>query len=385
MNFSKETSPAQINNELYLPTELIEKIVYYFDGITLLKFKLLSEKCNAIVQNVFRYHKLWKKICLEEITKKYFFDLLNKKLHAHVSLNSLSEIEYEQLYKNWLQWQCSSFKATLIGEYHFLGQDAINKIICYKFDVMVVFKNCIYLLSLLKNKKKTDAYFIKVDTLSDLHDSFTLVMLNPRHRINDENEESVYVTCHQKSKNVCPLHGTIDKVYHGNSMSHYTGNLIDVDANIYINTCCWVRETWYEWYSNNTNVITGHKCKHLSCTMFISVIYGVIIGRLNSSIVIHGIYNKLCTIVDSWLIPKYTKATAIYIYTNILFIGTQNSYLLAYRIKCWDDLINLKEKNKLLEKKLAIGQIMKLDIMDFESIRVIVVASISSVLWIKFN
>ncbi|XP_025425396.1 uncharacterized protein LOC112694207 isoform X2 [Sipha flava] len=385
VNTYKENNPVQIN-ELHLPLEIMERIVYYFDGITLLKFKLLSETCNTIVQNVLRYHKLWKKICLKEITKKYFIELINKKLHALVSLDSLSEIEYGQLYKNWLQWQCSSFKTTLIGEYHFIGQDAINKIICYKYDVIVVFKNCTYLVSLLKNEKKTNAYVIKVNSLSELQNIFTLVMLNPQHQIYDESEDfNRFVTCHQKGKNVCPLHGTTDEVYHGNTTSHYTGNLIDMDANIYINTCCWVRETWYEWYSNNTNFVTGHKCKNLSCTMFISVVHGVIIGRLNNSVVIHGIYNKLCTKVDSWLIPKYTKATAIYIYTNILFIGTQNSYLLAYRIQCWDDLINLKKRNNLLEKKLAIGQIIKFDIMDFENIRVIVVASKSSVLWIKIN
>lgn len=375
-----------MNSDLYLPPELMEKIVYYFDGITLLKFKSLSKTCNAIVKNVLHYHKLWKHICLEEIPKKYFFDLMNKKLLVPSSLDSFSEIQYEKLFKSWLQWQCSSFKITLIGEHHFLGQDVINKIICHKFDVMVVFKKCMNLLSLLKNEKYTDAYVIKLNTTLPELNSLTLLMLNPQQQIKNEDEESsIYITCHKKCVNICPLHGTTDKVYHGYPFAHYYGDLIDVDANIYVNTCCWVRETWYEWHSDNPNVVTRHQCNNLGYTIFTSVVHGVIIGRLNNSIVIHGLYNKLCTKVDSWLDRKYIKATAIYIYTNILFIGTQNSYLLAYRIQCWDDLINLKEKNKLLENKLAIGQIIKLDIMDFENIKVIIVASVSSVLFIKIN
>lgn len=363
----------------------MEKIVYYFDGITLLKYKLLSKTCNAIVENVVRYHKLWQKICLEEIPKKYFIDLINRKIHVPVSLDSLSEIECEQFYKNWLQWQYSSFRITCIGEHHFLGYNVIEKIICYNFDAIVVFQNCRYSLSLLKNEKKTDTYIIKVNEVLELNNMFSLLILIPQQKINNEDEEFNLNILNTKFKNCCPLHSTTTKkVIHGFPNGIYSGNLIDVDTNIHINTCCWVRETWYEWHSNKTNVVNGHKC-YFGSPMFTSVVHGVIISRLNNYIIIHGIYNQLCIQNDSWLNRKYTIATAAYIYTNILFIGTQNSYLLAYRLHCWDDLINLKEKNKLFENKLEIGQIRKLNIIDFKNMKVIVVASRSSVLWLKIH
>lgn len=376
----------ETNNTFYLPPEIMEKIICNFDGNTLLKFKSLSSVCTDIANNAMLYNNLWKKICLKEIPKNYFIELLNKHFNTFIPYGSLSEIQYEGLYKHWEQWQNPAFKTTRIGQQDFLGFDKINKIICHKFDVMVIFTKSIYTFTLIKDEKKMENDYVIKENKSELSQPHTFVMLNPRPQTIREGEElNFYITCCLKRLNLCPLHNMVNKIHDGNTRGHYIGKLIDVDTNVYVNACCWVRETWFEWHSHfNTNIINGHHCQKLSNTMYTSVVHGIIIGRINTNnIIVHNIYKDLCLTLNSWMHYKYIGATAVYIYLNILFIGTQNGYLLAYRLHSWDDLINLKEKNILLESKLDIGPIVKLDIMDCENIRAIIVASSSNVLWIK--
>lgn len=368
-----------------LPPELMENIVCYLDGITLLTFKLLSKTCYGIVQSVLKYNKLWKKICLNEIPYKYFIELLNKQFNTYISFDSLSEIQYERLYKRWIKWQRNVFTITHIGEQNFLCLSEIEKIICCKLDVLVVFLNHMCLFSLIKDENKTDNYTIKENKL-EFRKPLTLSLLNPQSETKKDGKEHLFISCHRNYLNLCPLHNALDLTHDGNMREYYVGQLIDVDANIYINICCWVRESWYEWHSNTNSNITGHRCRKLSRTMYTSVVHGVIIGQINrNSIVFHNMYKDLCVTVNLWLYHKYIRATAVYIYANILFIGTQNGYLLAYRLQCWDDLMNLKKENMLLEARLNIGQIVRLDIMDFENIQAIIVATASSAFWIKFN
>lgn len=364
----------------------MEKIVYYLDGITLLKFKLLSKTCNDIVKNVLRYNDIWKKICLTEIPNKYLIDLLNKQFNRYISFDSLSEIQYERLYKCWIRWQRSVFNVTCIGEQNFLCLEEIKQVICCKLDVLVVFSNHMCQFSLIKNENKSGNYIIK-ENKSEIRKPLTLAMLNPKPQTNNDSEEhDLFIYCHQNNSNICPLHNTVDKIHDGNMKGYNIDKLIDVDTNIYINECCWVRETWYEWHSNIKSNITGHHCQKLNRTMFTSIIHGVIIGQIHrNSIVFHNVYKNLCITVHSWLYHKYIEATAVYIYANILFIGTQNGYLLAYRLHCWNNLMNLKKEDMLLEARLNIGQIIRLDIMDINNIQAIIVATTASIFWIKLN
>jgi len=363
----------------------MEKIVCYFDGQTLLNFKLLSKTCNDIAYNAIRYNKLWKKFCLEEIPKKYFIDLLTKQFVTKVPLDSLSDIQYERIYKCWLQWQKPVFNVSRIGQHHFLGLDGVINIICHKFDVMVIFSNFMYLFSIKKNEN-TKNYVLR-NTNSEICKTNALVALNPKpQRDPNTGTDNFYINCRQKNTNICPLHNRVNVIHDGTRREHYTGTLVDVDMNVHANVCCWVRETWYEWHSNDSSFINGHLCPHLSYILFTSVVHGLIISRnQTNSILIHGIFKDSCFIVPSWLKNKYAGPTAVYLYTNILFVGTQNGYLLAYRLQCMDDLTNLKEKNLLLEVRLDIGGIIMLDIMDFEDLKAIIVASTTSVLWIKIN
>lgn len=382
----KEVYQMEYNNKFYFPPEIMEKIICNFDGKTLLKYKSLSSVCNDIANNATRYYNPWNKICLKEIPKNYFVELLNKHFSTFVPYESLSEIQYERLYKHWDQWQSTAFNVTRIGQQDFLGLDKIKKIICHKFDVMIVFTRAIYTFTLIKNEEKTKCDYVLKEKKSELSQPHTMVMLNPRPQTIREGEElNLLITCFQQKLNLCPLH--VANLHDGNNRGHYIGQLIDVDTNIYANACCWVRETWFEWHSHfSTSTINGHHCRKLANTMFTSVVHGINIGRINTNnIVVHNMFKDLCLTVNSWMHYKYVGATAVHIYLNILFIGTQNGRLLAYRLHSWDDLINLKEKNILLSYKLDIGPIVKLDIMDYENMTAIIVASTLNVLWIKVH
>ncbi|XP_015372031.1 PREDICTED: uncharacterized protein LOC107167491 [Diuraphis noxia] len=382
--------PKQVNqvenvHEVCLPPELMEKIVCYFDCDTLFKFKQLSKTCHDITNNALRFNKQWKKICHLEIPKKYLIDLFTKQLDNKIPFDLLSDNHYETAYKNWLYWQNPVFKLSLIGQHDFLGHDGTVKIICHKNNVMIVFSNFMYLFSITKNQNTGNYDLINIDM--EACKINTLVVLNPRPETNQETgEDNIFIDCHENHSNVCPLHNT-KKGEHDGKKKKYTGNLVDVDMNFYTNTCCWVRETWYEWHSNIDSKITkGHFCPHLSCILFTSVVHGLIISRNQiNSILIHGIHKDSCIMVRSWLKKKHAGASAVYLYTNILFIGTINGFLLAYRLHCMDDLISLKDKNILFEKQLEIGLITMFDIMDFEDVKAIVVASENTVLWIKIN
>lgn len=372
----------------------MEKIVSYFDGRTLLIFKSLSETCSAIVSNVQRYNNtLWKQICINEIPKQYLMDLITKHTEEYISLDSLSGIQYEMMYRHWIQWQSTIFNTTQIGEKHFLDHDNITKIICYKFDVLVVFTEYKCVFSLVNNEENAESYIIKKSTpVSCL--SNTLVILNPKQNINIKNENGEhnlytnYHTCHVYSANKCLLH----EIFIRTHMYYECNKLLDVDINIYANACCWVRSETYELHSYDqlkqihTTTISEHDCKNFISTFYVSVVHGIIINRIrNNCIDINMIYKKSNMTVHSWLNCKYIEATALHIFMNILFVGTKNGYLLAYRLQCLDDLIKLKEKNMLLETKLDLGQIIRIGIMDFKSVSAIVVATVSSVVWIKVN
>ncbi|XP_001944728.1 uncharacterized protein LOC100160165 [Acyrthosiphon pisum] len=378
-------TPDQVN-QICLPPELLEKIVCYFDGKTLLKFKQLSKTCNDIANNALRYNKLWKKYCLGEIPKKYLIDMFTKQCDKNIPFESLLESHYEAAYKKWIQWQNPVFKLTCIGQHNFLGLNGVVKIVCHELDVMIVFPNFMYSFTVTKNQISGKYYVLS--GYSENCKPGELVVLNPRPVINRESRANdVFITCHEKHSNLCPLHDSVYDRHDGNMRDNFIGKLVDVDMNAYTNVCCWVRETWYEWHSNiDSNVIMGHLCPHLSFILFTSVIHGLIISRNQiNSILIHGIFKDTCIISHSWLKDKYSGTSAIYMYTNILFVGTLNGFLLAYRLRCMDDLINLKDRNMLLEIKLDIGQIIMFDIIDFDDVKVLVVAATNSVLWFKIE
>ena len=175
----------------------MEKIVCYFDGRTLLKFKLVSKTCNDIAKNALRYNKLWKKICHDEIPKKYLIDLLTKQFVKNIPFNLLSEMHYETIYKNWLQWQSPVFNVSRIGYHNFLGHDGVIKIICHKLDVMIVFSNFMYLFSLSKNQN-TGTFALRNSNSENCKPN-VLIVLNPRPETNQETGgDNVYINCRQK-------------------------------------------------------------------------------------------------------------------------------------------------------------------------------------------
>jgi len=313
--------------------------------------------------------------------------LFTKQCDKNVPFDLLSTAHYETAYKKWLQWQNPDFKITYLGQHDFLGLNGVVKIICHNLDVMVVFTHLMSTFTITKNTISGEYYVLS--GYSRMCKLNTLEVLNPRPEIIDQEteEDDIFISCRENLSNFCPLHNAVNEIHDGIIREHYTGRLVDVDMNVYTNVCCWVRETWYEWHSNNNSkAIKGHLCPHLSILLFTSVIHGLIISRNQvNSILIHEIYKNSCIMAPEWLKNKYSGASAVYMYTNILFVGTLNGYLLAYRLHCMDDLINLKDKNLLLEVKLNIGQINMFDIVDFDDIKAIVVASTKSVLWIKIN
>ncbi|KAL5239080.1 hypothetical protein ACI65C_006490 [Semiaphis heraclei] len=369
--------------EFFLPPEVMEKIVCYFDCDTLIKFKHLSNASNEIANNALLYNKQWKKICHLEIPKKYLIDLFTKQLDNKIPFDLLSNNHYETAYKNWHQWQSPVFKLSFIKQYNFLGVFGKVKIICHKRNTMVVFTNFMFLFSITKNQNTGDYDLKNIDM--ENCESNGLLVLNPRPETNPETgEDNIFIYCNENHSNVCPLHNTM---HDGKNREECTENLIDVDMNFYTNTCCWVQNGYYEWHSDiDSKINKSHSCPHLIVHFVTSVVHGLIISRYeHNSIVIHGIRKNLCIGVNPWLKKKHAGASAIYLYINILFIGTMNGFLLAYRLNSMDDLINLKDKNILFEEQLQIGPITTFDIMDFEDVKAIVVSSITSVFWYKIN
>lgn len=358
----------------------MEKIVCYFDVQTLIKFKSLSTYYNDFALNALRYNKLFEKMCRTEIPSKYFTNLLSKYYEEKSSSNGFSEKEYETVYKTWLRWQSSVFNVIQIAKHNFVGYNKISKIFCYQHDVMAVFERFTVTLSLSKIEN-TAKFLVKKHGMNPKLPDRPLLR-NPWERTSN------YICLNLSHSNICPSDCPAYYVHHSNNKNGKpTGKLIDVDMNMLTNVCCYVRESCYEWHSHNVpNIINGHYCKKINNTVYTSVVYGVIVSLgPENCIVVHDIYNNLCTTLHSWLDLKYIKGTAFYIYTNILFVGTKNSYLLAYRLKCWDDLIHLKKENMLFETKLQIGQIKAIGVVDYQNINAIVVASVLNMCWLKVN
>lgn len=345
-------------NKVNIPNEILEIIASYFDGKTLLNFKMTSKRCYTIVQYVQRHYKPWKKICLKEIPKTYFIDLLSKHFPKHHSLNTLSESQYEMMYTFWLQWQGTTFIVDCIGIYSFLNNEKIKRIVCIDLSADIFLPNSIYNISLFKDKIKEKYLVVDVPKIL-VHSSNTteFVVMNDLFL-------SELVSSHDL---------------------RIRGGIKYADNNVYINVSCLVNE--YQYFSPNcASIIPDHWCENLKDTMFLSVVHGVIIGQTTfNCVAIHNMYTGLCTQVKSWLEPKYTAATAVFIYTNILFVGTQNSYLLAYRLQCWDDLINLKKNNILFETRLGLSKIIHINILNYKNDKIVIVSSQSSLKWIKIN
>lgn len=356
--------------EHYLPSEIIEKIVCHFDGRTMLQFKLSSKKCYAIANNACRHNKLWKKICTEEIPKYHFFNLLRKRLNKFISPESISERQYEGIYKHWLQWQNNAFNKILIGEQHFLGLDDIHIIICDRLDVKVIFKKYMCILSLIKNDKKVSTEKNALDSLEP--NMQRKIILNSKPMINEH--ANMHMTYYRNGLTMY----TADEIPGENPEEYYTFQLTSEDKNTFATKF---------WYKKRFNLKANTFNIKIYKTIDKSIDYGLIFGQTNcDDIQMYEVYKgSCCTIDHPWLDRKYSVATALYIYLNILFIGTQNGYLLAYRLHSWDDMVNLKERNLLLEDHLSIGHIIHLDIMDCMDIKAVVVASTSKVFWIKIN
>jgi len=175
---------------------------------------------------------------------------------------------------------------------------------------------------------------------------------------------------------------------HDVNFFHYglNGALLDVSMNAYVDVCCWVRQFQYFWYSKTSGSLATHKCKFLTDTMYITVVHGLIFGRTYSNnIIIHQLDIGKCITIPLWLDYMYNRVTTIYIYLNILFIGTKNSYLLAYRLNSLDDFRKLKKENLLLEIKLNIGHITKIDIIEGDNLQAIIIVSESNIFWHKIK
>ncbi|XP_025423532.1 uncharacterized protein LOC112692923 [Sipha flava] len=371
----EQVGQMEADIECNLPSELIEMIICHFDGRTMLQFKLLSKRYYAIANNACHHNRLWKKICNKEIPKQYIFDLFNKQIDKFVSLESISEIEYEGLYKHWLQWQNTVFNKMLISEQHFLGLDNINIIVCHKLEVKVIFKKHMCILSLIEHDKKV------------CMENYILESYNPNMQQSIMPNSQTIINQYRKDlqkRMTYYRNGLVvytDQTPGGNPKKYYTVQLTCANTNTF------TTQSWYNCYLNlKPKLFKRGLCFKFRSIMCASIEHGLVIGRTPyDDIIIYDISKRYCMILHSWLDGKYSKATAMYIYLNILFIGTENGYLLAYRLKCRDDLLNLKKSNILLEDRLNIGPIIKLDIMDYMNIKAVIVASSSKVLWIKID
>lgn len=379
------------------PNEVLEKIVSYFDGRSLLKFKMLSNRCNGIVYNAVTYNRLWKKICLKEIPEKDMHLLLEKNFTTSIYLN-FSENQYEEIFKQWLDWQASKFNAKFMCQKTFLSSNDIIKIICHKTKILVVFSSHTCVFSLLI-ADKIKQYYRENDPQKITENDPQKITENeysvfPKAIvITNERQHYVRIKTNEQSSNskVCPgfdncPFNMINRGYNGANCRkpiHSELNTMTPDYNI--NICCWIKEN-----CTSSNIIK-HSCHNIDndmfeSTIYSSTVYGIVIDKmLDNCIQIHKMFKQLCFTIRPWLEDKYIEATAVHIHMDILFVGTQNGYLLAYRLQSWDDIINLKNKNLLLETQVNIGKIISMDVMDTASVKAIVVASSSGIVWIKIK
>lgn len=362
----------QVNQiKMNFPTEVLEIIASYLDGKTLLNFKLVSKRCNYIVSYVQRCYKPWKKICHKEIPKPYFIDLISKHFCNCTDLDHFSEKQYQMIYKLWLQWQGMVFNVNCVTNYNFSSHDKIRKIYCQKLRADIVLQNLVCKLSLFKNEEKGKYSIFEPEEL-EISSTAIDYLLTPSYA------ESYRVSLKRiRSLNNCIIN-------HPGYCDGPSRKLDYKDINSIINVELLIEESCYKCYYNGTQYY--HHCKHLKNNLFVSVIHGVIIGKTTfNCIALHNICTGLCTKINSWLEPKYMSATAVYIYTNVLLVGTQNGYLLAYRLQCWDDLVNLKKYNMLFETQLGIGTIVNINILNYKNDKIVIVSSQSSLNWIKIN
>lgn len=376
VNIFEHVGQMETDVEPSLPSEIFAMIIRHFDGRTMLKFKMLSKSCYIITNSVCQNYKLWKKICVKEIPRQYILDLLYKRVIKYIPIEMIPEYHFEWMYKHWLLWQKKVFNKTLIGEQHFQGVHQINIIICHGLDVKVIFKNYMCTLSLIKLDKKVRAGV-------NSFESFEAII---KQRKKSNSQAILYKYDNNPHKRTTYFRNglTVYKTNNANiknSDEHYTVLLTFVDSNTFA-TKFWHHTPF------NSKPARFHRdlCSRFIQSMYSSIDHGLIIGRTNcDDIVIHDIIKDHCTVARMWLDHKYSVATAMYIYMNIMFIGTQNGYLLAYRLQTVDDLIHPKRNKLLLEDNLSIGRIIRLDIIDSMNVIAVVVASTSKVVWIKIN
>lgn len=373
MNILQPVGLMEADIDCNLPSEIIEMIICYFDGRTLLQFKLLSKRYYTITNNACHHKRLWKKICDKEIPYQYFFDLIKKHLNKFTSMDSITESQYEGLYKHWLQWQNNVFNKMLIGEQHFLGLDDINIIICNRLEVNVIFRKYTCTLSLIKHDSKVsmDNYLLESYKPTGLQ---SIMPSSQQHIINKYDQRLHKRMTYYRNGLIVYTESP-----NGNYKEYYSVQLT------YGNTNTFAIKSWHSCHLYlKPQLLNRSVCLKFRNIMCTSVVHGLFLGRTNcNDIIIHDARSNNYTVANSWIDQKYSRVTAMYIYLNILFIGTQNGYLLAYRFQCRDDLLNLKKRNMLLEDHLNIGPIIKIDIMDNMDIKAIIVASMSKIVWIK--
>ncbi|XP_050426126.1 uncharacterized protein LOC126836610 [Adelges cooleyi] len=362
------------------PPELMEKIATYLDGRSLIAFKLVSKSCNVVASNAVLYNKMWKKFCLNDIPSKYFQEMLKKRF---TDINLFGESDYENLFKGWLLWQKPKFKVSLIFEETFLI-NGICSLLAYQDELIVVtdYSYCPYILK--RNNLTNKVELIKKQQ-SQLHRSIYLLALNPRLQCAEANNDAKYNWLNRKGPNVCPLQSQGSTSHTGIPIARFGGQLLSVDVNPYEEKCCWIRQSWYGYYSHSPlKKLHEHYCDRLSSTVFSSVIHQLVIGRMtNNYISVHDMNRDECMVVPLWLNIKYMEATAIFIYTNMLFVGTRNSYLVVYRLNNWNDLLKPKESNILLDVHLSMGPILAIEILDYKNHKTIVVAARSRIVWLN--
>ncbi|XP_050529700.1 uncharacterized protein LOC126899149 isoform X2 [Daktulosphaira vitifoliae] len=327
-----------------------------------------------------RNHIFYKEIS-DEISRNYLLDMLRKRKHGLICIDLLTESDFECLFKCWLLWQKQKFKVSHVGEEHFLAGDGICKLINFQNYFEIISPKYKNLYCLTMNDKSEIISIVKEDSKS--HRINSLIILNPQPDCSNENH---VIACNSNGPNICPIQLALYEGHNGLSIE-YSGKLLDVDTNLHIARCCWIRESWYGCFSHHKQkLITEHTCTKLKYTIYSSVIHGLVIGRTNNNgLICHDMYRDTCKTICPWLETKYIEATAICVYTNMLFVGTRNSYLLVYRLNNIKDFECLQTNNKLLEEHLSIGQIVSLEIMDYKNYRIIAVASNSSVIWLQIS
>jgi len=80
--------------------------------------------------------------------------------------------------------------------------------------------------------------------------------------------------------------------------------------------------------------------------VFDAIEHGVLfLGNFTNRVIIFKLDNEDSIHFSFTLDDKYCNVSAVHNYTNIIFIGTQDSYLLAYRINSFYDLVQLTNEN----------------------------------------